>query len=244
MHAIEEAAHRRALLVFDFDGTLAPIVLDRAAAALRDSTRALLRKAALVYPTAVVSGRSRSDVAARVAHAPLVAVVGNHGGEPGHEGPDPRVRRRVEAWAAALARALADLGGVEVEDKGITLTVHYRRSRRPESARRRIVEAASALEGARVSGGHAVVNVCPAGMPRKGAAVEKLVARFAAPMAVYVGDDVTDEDAFESPAVAVSIRVGRSRDSSARYYLDEQADLDALLDALIAARESAAQVES
>jgi len=55
-------------------------------------------------------------------------------------------------------------------------------------------------------------------------------------MAVYVGDDVTDEDAFASPAVNVSIRVGRSDESSAPYFLPRQEDVDALLEALVLAR--------
>ncbi len=86
--AIAAAARARALLALDFDGTLAPIVADRREARMRDATRALLRAAAVLYPCAVVSGRARADVAARVADAPLLAVVGSHGAEPGPGGPE------------------------------------------------------------------------------------------------------------------------------------------------------------
>lgn len=233
--AIEGAARARALLVFDFDGTLAPIVADRDAARMRESTRALLGRVAVAYPTAIVSGRARSDVAARVAGTPLVAIVGNHGGEDA-DTPDPRIRRRVGAWAAALRDALDELAGVEIEDKGLSLAVHYRRSDRPEEALRRIGVVACALPGARVTGGLAVVNVCPAEAPSKGTAIAALARRTGAAQVLFVGDDVTDEDAFLSPAVDVPVRVGPSDASAARWILERQEDVDALLGALLAAR--------
>ena len=234
--AIGEAGARGALLAFDFDGTLAPLTAARADARMRESTRLLLRAIALVYPTAVISGRARSDVARRVIGAPLVAIVGNHGAEALSGSPPPRIQRRVREWAAALREPLAQVNGIEVEDKGYTLSIHCRRCARPDDARRRILEAATPLPQARVHAGHAIVNVCPVELPTKGAAVETLVRRLAAPMAVYVGDDVTDEDAFASSAVNVSIRIGRSDESSARYFLPRQEDVDALLEALVLAR--------
>jgi trehalose 6-phosphate phosphatase len=243
LRAIEQAAAKRALLCFDFDGTLAPIVSDRRHACMRESTRVALGTAALVYPTAIISGRGRADVALRVAHVPLVGIVGNHGAESGAESPDRSLRRRVEAWAATLRGALADVPGVEVEDKGVTLAVHYRRSRRLDEARRRILVTASALPRARVSGGLAVVNICPAEVPTKGDAIERLARQVAAPAVVYVGDDVTDEDAFECPAVTLAVRVGRSEESSARWFIDAQEDVDELLEALVAARATYARAE-
>jgi trehalose 6-phosphate phosphatase len=209
---------------------------------MRESTRLLLRMTALVYPTAVISGRSRADVAALLANVPLRAIVGNHGAEVGPGRPHRRLRRRVEAWFAALRDALADLGGVEIEDKGITLAVHYRRSRQRAEARRRILLAASELPLARVSSGKAVVDVCPIETPTKAAAVEDLARRFTAPLVLYVGDDVTDEDAFRSPAVRVPTRVGSSDESTARYYLASQEEVDALLEALVVGRARAAHV--
>src|SRR6266536_2981490 len=60
--ALDDLAARRALLAFDFDGTLAPIVGDRDAAQMRPETRRLLRALALLYPCAVISGRERGIV--------------------------------------------------------------------------------------------------------------------------------------------------------------------------------------
>ncbi|MGC3996395.1 MAG: trehalose-phosphatase [Anaeromyxobacter sp.] len=230
-----EIARARALLAFDFDGTLAPIVDDPSRARMRPDTWALLRATALLFPCAVISGRARPDVAARLENIPLAAVVGNHGAEPGLGPIDRSLQLQCRLWAQELESALADVPGLEVEQKRLGLAVHYRRAPDWPAAEQRIRDAVRELEGARVFGGHAVVNVHPAEAPDKGDALAALQERFDAPLAVYVGDDVTDEDAFSRPKV-VSIRVGSAGPSVARFCISSQEEVDDLLRALIAAR--------
>jgi trehalose 6-phosphate phosphatase len=233
---LDELAERRALLAFDFDGTLAPIVGDRDAAGMRPETRGLLRALSLLYPCSVISGRARADVAARVASAPLFAVVGNHGAEAGH-GPLDRSRRAlVLSWVRRLRRELGDVEGVDVEDKIFSIAVHYRRAPVRAAARHLVAEAAAALEGARVFGGHAVLNVVPREAPDKGSALQELLRRTGPRPVLYVGDDRTDEDVFRSPLVTVGVRVGRTARSAAAWYVPRQASVDGLLHALLAAR--------
>jgi len=233
--ALDDLAARRALLAFDFDGTLAPIVADRDAAEMRPETRRLLRALALLYPCAVVSGRARADVAARVADIPLFAVVGNHGAEAGH-GPLDRSRRaRVLSWVRILRRELGVVPGVDVEDKWFSVAVHYRHVRSRAAARGLVLRVATALERARVFGGHAVMNVVPAEAPDKGSALQELLRRAGPRPVLYVGDDRTDEDVFSSPRVDVGVRVGRTARSAAAWYVPRQVAVDDLLRALIAA---------
>jgi trehalose 6-phosphate phosphatase len=237
--ALAALARERALLAFDFDGTLAPIVERPADAAMREVTRDLLRLVGLLYPCAVVSGRARADLVPRLAGVPLVAAVGSHGAEAGF-GPVRRgPREAVAAWARALREALAGAAGVELEEKGLSLAVHYRRAPDPAAAARRVRAAAERLRGARVFDGHAVVNVVPAAAPDKGAAVREVLRRIGGRVAAYAGDDVTDEDAFGAEGVAVSIRVGSDPGSRAAWFLSAQDDVDALLRALVAARREA-----
>jgi trehalose 6-phosphate phosphatase len=231
-------AHRRALLAFDFDGTLAPIVAERAQARMRERTRALLRAAADLFPCAIISGRSRADLAARLAGVPAVELVGNHGAEREDVAPSPAARAQVRAWASALGEA-AD-GGVEVEDKGLSVAVHYRRAAVPEEARRRIMRLVSLLPGARAFGGHCVVNVVPATAPTKADAVERFAGHHLPWPVLYVGDEETDEDAFGSRAVTHPVRVGRSERTAARYFLEDQAEIDTLLWSLVSERARAA----
>jgi trehalose 6-phosphate phosphatase len=236
VEAIERAVAGRPLLAFDFDGTLAPLVEQPSAARMKTSTHTLLRAIARSFTVAVVSGRSRPDLISRLEGIPAVALVGNHGAETGQGPPDPRVRRRVAAWAKTLESVFASARGVEVEDKGLTLSLHYRRAPEPEEARRRLFAAASAFPDARLTGGHAVLNLIPRELPTKGSAVEKLVSGFGCTSALFVGDDVTDEDAFESPVVQVPVRVGPDPGSAARYFLEGQDQVDTLLEVLLAAK--------
>jgi trehalose 6-phosphate phosphatase len=233
---LDEVAREPVLLVFDFDGTLAPIVDDRTAAQMRDSTRRLLRLASLFFPCAVISGRARSDLVGRVESIPLVAVVGNHGAEAGHGPIDGRVRSTVAGWKRTAGAMLRGVDGIEIEDKGLSLAIHYRRAASPAVAERAAQAAACALEGARVFGGKAVVNVVPLGEHDKGEALSRVVSRAGVRGAVYVGDDTTDEDAFRSEAVRVSVRVGRSDASAASHFVASQAHIDELLRALVHAR--------
>ena len=239
---LEQFAWSRVLLAFDFDGTLAAIVREPERARMRKSTRNRLMRVARRYPCAVISGRARADVAQRVAGVSLLEVVGNHGLEPSQ---DARTfTLQAGRWATELDTILAGAAGVEVENKGPSIAIHYRKSRARREAKQRIDRAIGALEGAtRVIPGKLVVNVLPEGAPHKGIALQRLRAKAQADTAVYVGDDVTDEDVFalDEPGRLLSIRVGRDDASAAAYYLGSQAEIDALLDCLLEFREAAAQ---
>jgi len=222
------------VLAFDFDGTLAPIVDDPKRARMRPLTRRLLRRLAEDHPCVVISGRARADLERRLEGIGVKRIVGNHGAEP-WDG-EARARQSVEAWSAALAPAVAPFRGVHIENKGASLTVHYRRARAKARARACIVKAAQGLKGARLLPGKLAVSLTPRDAPDKGAALCAELARTGRPRALYVGDDATDEDVFAlSPRRGVmTVRVGRSVTSRARYFLRGQAEMDELLRALLA----------
>jgi trehalose 6-phosphate phosphatase len=125
-----------------------------------------------------------------------------------------------------------------IEDKGLSIAVHYRRSREKAAARARIVAVAAGLGAVRLVGGKQVLNVLPLGAPHKGLALERVMARLGLETAVYVGDDDTDEDVFAlgDPGRLLTIRVRRRRDSLAACYIRTQAEIDALLRRLLAFR--------
>lgn len=233
---LDGVAHERMPLVFDFDGTLAPLVDDPGAARMNDSTRALLRLVSLLHPCAVISGRSRADIAHRVDGIPLVAIVGNHGAEAGRGPVDRTDADLVASWRDTARRELAGIEGVEVEDKGLSLAIHYRRSTTRDDAEHAVTAVARRLKGARVFRGHAVMNVVPPHLHDKGVALAGVLSRIGRDRAMYVGDDTTDEDAFRSKAVQIAVRVGHSPASAAAYFVPSQPDIDDLLRALIRAR--------
>ena len=230
----------RALLAFDFDGTLAPIVRGRQEAGMRPETCALFTRVCELFPTAVISGRARADVATRIDQAKVKYVVGNHGIEGGARSTTgasdlDEARERLTALAAKTP-------GVELEDKHLSLTMHYRRSRDPAAAQRAILRVLGKLtRPLRAIGGKSVINVLPPDAPDKGDAMLELCARSGADVALYVGDDVTDEDVFElhQPERLICIRVGRSTSSAADYFLPSQREIDGLLQRLIALKQGA-----
>lgn len=240
-HVLEALANARVLLAFDFDGTLAPIVPDRDDAWMRAQTAALLRRVCALYPTAVVSGRARADVERRVAGMGLRWIVGSHGLDPGRHA--ARFRRAIADARPRLEAALLGSDGIELEDKGLSLSIHYRRSRHKQRARLAIAAALAALPAPmRAIPGKLVVSVLPADAPNKGDAVRELRRRARADTALFLGDDVTDEDVFrlDEPGRLLSVRVGASRTSSAAWFVRSQRAVDSLLSRLILLRSRAA----
>jgi trehalose 6-phosphate phosphatase len=142
-------------------------------------------------------------------------------------------------WHAQLASILPRIPGVVIEDKGVSLAVHYRQARAHAAARRLILSATADLRDARIVEGKMVVNVLPAGAPDKGTALTTLCKRLRCKSAIFVGDDDNDEDVFAlvRQGRLLGIRVGRSRRSQAAYFVPSQADIDPLLAKLIETRE-------
>ena len=235
--ALAQSVRHDTLIVLDYDGTLAPIVPQPPDARMRESTRSRLHAVARRLPVVVLSGRSRKEALLLLEGAPVLEVIGSHGIDvPGM--PPVRFVERVARWRDRLIQHLRPLTGVAIEDKQYSLAVHYRHAGDPAAARHEIEQAASQLEGARLLGGKAVVNIVPREGPDKGAALRSARKRLGCSAALFVGDDDTDEDAFAlgPEGWLMTVRVGESAGSAAAWFLRDQGEVDALLDALLAAR--------
>nr|WP_223290951.1 trehalose-phosphatase [Streptomyces avicenniae] len=201
----------RALLAFDFDGTLAPIVPDPTQArAHPDAVPALARIAPRVALVAIVTGRP-ADVAVRLGgfdgHPELagLTVLGAYGAERWdaatgelHTPPPPpgidAVRDELTSWAERT--------GAYVEDKGIALAVHTRRAPDPEGAFATLKDPLARLaeeHGLALEPGRMVLELRPPGMD-KGAALTELARTAGAESVLYAGDDLGDMPAFEAVA--------------------------------------------
>jgi len=223
-------AHEQTLCAFDFDGTLSPIVEHPANARMRDQTRRMLGQLASRYPCVVISGRARSDVLDKLGGVEVSRVIGNHGAE--NEGTRRKSHRRVRQWKAALERDLHNIPGMWIEDKGLSLAVHYRQCRGKPAARRRILKIARTLQHVRVFGGKQVVNLVEAGAPHKGVVLAAERNRLACNWVMYVGDDDNDEEAFALEGNIVPVRIGRKQNSHSRFYLRTQREIETLLELL------------
>jgi len=227
---LKRLAQEQTLCAFDFDGTLAPIVAHPSRARMRDRTRSLLVLLASRYPCIVISGRSRADALARLNGVKVARVIGNHGAET--ELTRRKSRRRVKQWQATLEQSLSPFPGLWIEDKGLSLTVHYRQCSRKVEVRHRILEVARSLPHVRVFGGKQVVNVVEDKAPHKGDVLAAERNRLACSWILFLGDDENDEDAFAMEGNIIPVRVGLKRRSHARYYLRTQAEIEKLLELL------------
>lgn len=237
--ALDVFAHMRALFVFDFDGTLAPIVDRPSEAAMRMQTAMLLQKLARSAPCAIISGRGRDDLLPRISDIDLVHAVGNHGAEWGDDDAAlvEELREIVGSFRNRLTEAVGHLEGVTIEDKGLSLALHLR-GEAIETAPPAVLRALEPLGKARVFGGKRVVNVLPRGAPHKGTALLRMVDQLRPEAVLYVGDDTTDEDAFVNPGALhfLPVRVGPSPSSRATLFLRDQAEIDELLEVLVRIR--------
>lgn len=229
------------LCVFDFDGTLAPIVADPNAAALPAEIQCRLQDLQKFAPVAVLTGRSVDDAGKRI---PFKAdyIIGNHGieGMPGWEEQARQYRTLCAGWKQSLQNALdtgsVDSNGLLIEDKRYSLSVHYRHALDGDAAARQLRQVFATLSPApRIIAGKAVFNLLPEDAADKGSALERLIAITGASSAIYVGDDVTDEDAFQlrRPDL-LSVRIEASPNSAADFFLARREDIGLLLDEIAA----------
>jgi trehalose 6-phosphate phosphatase len=232
---LADFARSNVLLAFDYDGTLAPIVNHPRDAVMRPQTRDLLRQLTRLYPCVVISGRSRADVRHRLTGTGVHSVVGNHGADLAAVG---GLRETISRWFMVLERELAGLEGVWVENKGLSLAVHYRNSPEKRDARSRILRATRQLAGARVTPAKQAINIVDASAPDKGRALEIQLQQLGCECVIFIGDDDTDEDVFSRDwgGELLGVTVG-TRKSAASYRLRSQLEIDRLLQALVALRD-------
>lgn len=237
--ALAALVRQAPLLAFDFDGTLTPIVPRPDEARLHPAVAARLQHLAQRLPVAVVSGRSVPDLRSRLGFTPT-HLVGCHGADDGHDpAATQRWTQRLRAWLQHLAACAAELSalGVQVEDKGAAVALHYRQSSEPARAQALLFGLLDTLPpGLRGFGGKCVVNVVPADAPDKADAVLGLLARSGARTALFAGDDVNDEPVFtRAPADWLTVRVGgRDAATRARFVVNDPDEVASLLDRLIA----------
>lgn len=230
---------RLLLAAFDFDGTLAPIALRPEQVVTPPGARAALDRLRRVCTTAVISGRSRDDVLNRLG-VHVDYIVGNHGidGLPGAERETAECAAVSQGWLAQLrgGEALRALEpGIMLEDKRVSLSVHYRQARDSARACAQLPAVFAALQPApRIVTGKMVFNLLPPAAVDKGTAMLRLLELAKAQAGLYVGDDITDEDVFRlhEPDL-LTVRVGRDDASHARLYLRAPSEIPRLIDALI-----------
>ena len=183
--------------------------------------------------------------------APVRGSAGNHGLEiegPGLSLVNPvaeEVKPVFRLLAKVLSKALGEIRGVLVEDKGLTLSVHYRlvaedKTDEVKNIFERVTAVARSLGKIRTTSGKKVYEVRPPVAWDKGKAIKLLLDKYQRPrgevLPIFLGDDLTDEDGFKviNDYGGLSVFVGEeSGDTAARYFLRSPAEVEELLGLLL-----------
>lgn len=232
------------LVACDFDGTISEIVpqpwdavpLPRAVAAL------VALAGRQDVKVAMVSGRDLADVTRRV-EIPNAAYSGNHGLQFSGFGLDEAVidGESISEWMGEIALRAGDLlsgiPGIMIENKGFTVSIHYRNV--PTEFWDQVAEAAAAAidptPATELNKGNMVWEIKPKIGMNKGTAVMGLCESLGIPTnaVIYIGDDTTDETVFSALPDGVTVRVGSAFETSARWLAHNPEDVADFLEWLV-----------
>ena len=247
---LRDEAHlpgRDVCVFLDYDGTLTPIVERPEDAVLDPVMRQRLKRVAARFRTAVISGRGLDDLVARVGVEDIFYAA-SHGFELRHPNGETRANDEAEAAAErlgelqeALAATLGTTDGVQLERKRFGLAVHFRRVAAEDAAdvEQAVREVARDFPELAIKSGKKVFEFVPDLDWDKGKAVEWILQTTGlGPETAYplfLGDDVTDEDAFRAIddwGCGIVVGLDGPRDTHAYFILDDVEAVGRFLDAL------------
>ncbi|MDD4981058.1 MAG: trehalose-phosphatase [Candidatus Omnitrophica bacterium] len=243
-------------IFLDFDGTLAPIALTPEKASLPAKVKETLKKISnkTDFTLAFISGRSLKDIKEKIGLKNVI-YSGNHGLE--IEGPKIKFAAPLSLrYKAILGKIKNDLEnkltfikGVFIEDKGLSLAIHYRLADKKQVPLVKTIFHETVIihlvrNKIKIKAGKKVLEIRPPLEWDKGRVVLWLLARqkFASSnsrvIPVYMGDDITDEDAFKALSHrGITIFVGSLKQSCAQYYLKDTDEVAEFLRRILAIKE-------
>lgn len=246
----DKLKNKHLFIFLDFDGTLAPIADTPAKAAIPKETKRIIKGLSKQSSCkiAVVSGRSLKDIKSKLTGLSNIIYSGNHGLE--IEGPKIKFSPLISSGylmafktiKGILQKKTSAIKGILLEDKGFSLSLHYRLVDTQQVPRVKTIFHETVIRYVaggkiRIREGKKVLEVKPPLEWDKGKVALWLLSRqkFAKygseVLPIYIGDDLTDEDAFKAlKHIGITIFVGKSAKSfHAQYYLEDTSEVVKLL---------------
>ena len=232
------------LLCLDYDGTLTPIVKKPEYAKLGQNIKHALEniKSNKNIILAIISGRTLSGIK-KLVNLRNVIYAGNHGFEI-EIGRDVFIHRGlkeaipiISKIKKAISKKIKGIRGAFIEDKEFTLSIHWRLVKKKYLNKlfliiKNIIHNNSKI---RLTIGKKVWEIRPNIAWDKGKAVELIYSKVNKNnnlKIIYIGDDTTDEDAFSVLKKEITIKIGKSNKSKAKYYLKKQSEIKNILNLL------------
>jgi alpha,alpha-trehalase len=241
---------KKCTIFLDYDGTLTPIVRRPEDAKLPSQSKDMLEQLSKKFTVGIISGRDRTEIQSLVNISSLY-YAGNHGFDIAGPGNCSFIHPSAKIVQPYLSRAelyisesLSSINGILIERKQFSIAVHYRlvNPADVEMIRKELALICDVIKGLKISSGKKVFELQPDIEWNKGTAVLWLIEKLY-PIAslspnttfVYIGDDITDEDAFREIAdIGISILVGSHGSmTSAKYHLDSVAQVYNLIEMLL-----------
>ena len=227
------------ILLLDFDLTLSPLAKNPANATLPDDTKILLKKLSKHINIAVITGRTINDIKKRIKLSEIT-YIGNHGLEYEVEGITKSTQLSIKSKKGLkdtkkkFLNIKRKYSGVIVEDKKLTLALHYRLLL-PQDKFAFLADIKKIKMGLEKYGLRGILykktlEVRPETKEDKGTASLFILKKFGNhKQVIYIGDGKTDEDAFRVFPHGITIRVGKSKQSLAKYYVRDTREVKKFL---------------
>ena len=233
-------------MLLDFDGVLSDFAPTPDEALMSESLRRNLKSCAKRIPTAIISGRALADIKKKVG-LKNVSYSGNHGlewqfGDKRFSAPQsPAVAAAVAEFKKILPAIFRRYPGTFLENKRLTLAVHYRKLTPPRIFSfvreiMRVVRPLALSGGLFIEHNKKTIELRPKNSWNKGTVSLFLFKKLAGKkrsLPIYIGDSLTDEDAFLAlKNIGLTIRVGKNIKSVAMYYLRSRSEVDEFISRL------------
>lgn len=235
---------KRLALMFDFDGTISPIVPKPEDAYLPAASRRLLKRLNSQWPVCIITGRSLAVIREKVG-VPNFIYGASHGlewsfGNQRHERPVPRKVLAALARVRTFVRKLkARHPKLLLERRRFAVTFHYHLVPRAELPRleeglKQLFAFLYSARRLKILWDKKTIDIVPNLQWTKGHIARHILVRLDKQkglkhLSLYIGDASTDEDAFRALKNGITIRVGKKKGSAAKYYFKSRKQVDEFL---------------